>query len=91
MFNTFHADHWFLRWPLDHLFHSHHFTLGFIKRLPHFGSDHFPVLVELLYDAVRGQEQEGLEADAEDHALAEEKIAAEPVTVDDVHEPQPQR
>lgn len=87
MFNTFHADYWFLRWPLDHLFHSRHFTLGFIRRLPHFGSDHFPVLVELLYDAERGSEQEGLAADADDHALADGKIAAEPVTVDDVHEP----
>ncbi|MET0982306.1 MAG: endonuclease/exonuclease/phosphatase family protein [Telluria sp.] len=87
MFNTFHADYWFLRWPLDHLFHSRHFTLSFIRRLPSFGSDHFPVLVELVYDRVRGAEQEGLAADEEDHALAEEKIAAEPVTVDDVHEP----
>lgn len=88
MFNTFHADYWFLRWPLDHLFHSRHFTLSYIRRLPSFGSDHFPVLVELVYDRVRGAEQEGLAADQEDHALAEEKIAAEPVTVDDVHEPQ---
>jgi endonuclease/exonuclease/phosphatase (EEP) superfamily protein YafD len=88
MFNTFHADHWFLRWPLDHLFHSRHFTLGFIRRLPHFGSDHFPMLVELVYDRARGADQEGLQADAQDQALAEEKIAAEPVTVDDVHEPQ---
>jgi len=88
MFNTFHADYWFLRWPLDHLFHSRHFTLSFIRRLPSFGSDHFPVLVELVYDRVRGAEQEGLAADEEDHALAEEKIAAEPVSVDDVHEPQ---
>jgi endonuclease/exonuclease/phosphatase (EEP) superfamily protein YafD len=88
MFNTFHADHWFLRWPLDHLFHSHHFTLGFIRRLPHFGSDHFPVLVELVYDQARGAGQEGLKADADDRALAEEKIAAEPVTENDVHEPQ---
>ncbi|MFC5462967.1 endonuclease/exonuclease/phosphatase family protein [Massilia niabensis] len=88
MFNTFHADYWFLRWPLDHLFHSRHFTLSFIRRLPSFGSDHFPVLVELVYDRVRGAEQEGLVADEDDHALADEKIAAEPVTVDDVHEPQ---
>jgi len=88
MYNSFHADHWFLRWPLDHLFHSKHFTLSFIRRLPHFGSDHFPVLVELAYDRVRGATQEGLQADADDLALAEEKIAAEPVEVDDVHEPQ---
>ena len=88
MVNTFHADYWFLRWPLDHIFHSHHFTLSFIRRLPTFGSDHFPVLVELTYDSARGAEQHGLVPDAEDEALAEEKIAAEPVTEADVHEPQ---
>lgn len=88
MFNTFHADYWFLRWPLDHLFHSQHFTLSFITRLPSFGSDHFPVLVELTYDRARGAEQQGLVPDADDEALAEEKIAAEPVTEADVHEPQ---
>ncbi|MET0856234.1 MAG: endonuclease/exonuclease/phosphatase family protein [Telluria sp.] len=88
MFNTFHASYFFMRWPLDHLFHSKHFTLSFIKRLPPFGSDHFAVLVELTYDRARGAEQEGLVPDADDLALAEEKIAAEPVDVSDVHEPQ---
>ncbi|MGZ9043028.1 MAG: endonuclease/exonuclease/phosphatase family protein [Telluria sp.] len=88
MYNTYHADHWFLRWPLDHLFHSKHFTLSSIRRLPHFGSDHFPVLVELMYDRAGGAQQEGLVPDADDEALADEKIAAEPVTVADVHEPQ---
>ena len=88
MFNTFHAGHWFLRWPLDHLFHSQHFTLSFIRRLPHFGSDHFPMLVELNYDQARGAGQHGLTADAKDQALAQEKIDAEPVSEDDVHEPQ---
>jgi endonuclease/exonuclease/phosphatase (EEP) superfamily protein YafD len=88
MFNTFHANYWFARWPLDHLFHSEHFTLSFIRRLPYFGSDHFPMLVELTYDSARGADQEGLVADEEDLALAEEKIAAEDVEVDDVHEPQ---
>jgi endonuclease/exonuclease/phosphatase (EEP) superfamily protein YafD len=90
MFNTFHAGFWFARWPLDHLFHSEHFTLSHIERLPSFGSDHFPMLVELTYDSVRGAGQEGLVADEEDLALAEEKIAAEDVTVDDVHEPEPE-
>ncbi len=88
MFNTFHADYWFMRWPLDHLFHSRHFTLSFMKRLPAFGSDHFPVLVELVFDEATGARQEGITADAEDEAIAEEKIAKKPVAVSDVHEPQ---
>lgn len=88
MYNSFHADYWFARWPLDHLFHSRHFTLSFIQRLPACGSDHFPMLVELTYDRATGAQQEGLQPDEDDLELAEQKIAAEPVTVDDVHEPQ---
>ena len=88
MFNTFHAGHWFIRWPLDHLFHSRHFTLSFMRRLPNVGSDHFPVLVELVHDAAAGASQEGLTADAEDKEIANEKIAKEPVRPSDVHEPE---
>lgn len=46
-FNTFHAQHWFLRWPLDHLFHNQHFKIRSMKRLAEVGSDHFPLLTEL--------------------------------------------
>lgn len=87
MFNTFHAGHWFLRWPLDHLFHSRHFTLSFIKRLPAFGSDHFPVVVELVYDEAEGIHEHGLAADAEDDKIAAEKLATANAEVTDVHEP----
>jgi hypothetical protein len=88
MFNTFHAGYWFIRWPLDHLFHSRHFTLSFMQRLPSVGSDHFPVLVELVHDAAAGARQQGLTADAEDRRIANEKIAKEPVRPSDVHEPE---
>lgn len=74
MFNTFHADWFFLRWPLDHLFHSHHFTLVNIKRLPHMGSDHFPVLIEVQYEGSH-TDQEGLEESEGDQEKADEKIA----------------
>jgi len=43
LFNSFHAQFWFLRWPLDHIFHSRHFELVSIERLPSVGSDHFPM------------------------------------------------
>lgn len=48
--NTFHVDYPFLRWALDHLFHSPCFTLVSIHRLPSIGSDHFPVLTTLQYE-----------------------------------------
>lgn len=74
MFNTFHAGYFFLRWPLDHLFHSRHFTLGTIQRLPHFGSDHFPILVELALEPERSTQQQGLHANREEQAWADEKV-----------------
>jgi len=43
MYNTFDATNPLFRWPLDHVFHSNHFTLLTLKRLPSFGSDHFPM------------------------------------------------
>ncbi len=87
MFNTFHAKYRFARWPLDHLFHSEHFTLCRIERLPYFGSDHFPMFVELAYDEHYGADQEGIQADEEDHEWAEEKMEAKSVDESDVHEP----
>ena len=47
LFNTFNAQHWFVRWPLDHIFVSTHFRLMRLQRLPDIGSDHFPLFVEL--------------------------------------------
>ncbi|MEZ4599061.1 MAG: endonuclease/exonuclease/phosphatase family protein [Syntrophotaleaceae bacterium] len=47
MYNTFHADYFFLRFPLDHIFHSRHFRHVSMKRLSHIGSDHFPFFVAL--------------------------------------------
>lgn len=49
LFSTFHANYFFLRWPLDHVFVSHHFRLRTLRRLPNCGSDHFPILVSLVY------------------------------------------
>ena len=49
LFNTFHADFWFMRWPLDHLFHSQHFKVRKLEILKHIGSDHFPLWCELHY------------------------------------------
>ncbi len=70
MFNTFHAKYFFFRWPLDHLFHSNHFTLQSIRRLPSIGSDHFPLFTSLDFTPVKGKNQEGIEAGYEDYKRA---------------------
>jgi endonuclease/exonuclease/phosphatase (EEP) superfamily protein YafD len=58
-YHTFHARYPFLRYPLDHCFHTKHFRLVSFKRLPAFGSDHFPVAIKLSYepDAAATQEE----------------------------------
>lgn len=82
MFSSYHAKIPFLRWPLDHLFHSDHFCLNEVRRLPAFGSDHFPLLMDLQLD--RTENGEGLVMDAEERAWAEEKVQAENVSATDV-------
>jgi hypothetical protein len=69
--------HVYLRLPLDHLFHSEHFALVGIKRLPAFGSDHFPILVEIAYVERLDQQQQGLVPDSKDMQWADEKAAEE--------------
>lgn len=75
-YNTFHAQHWFLRWPLDHIFCSKHFHLVDLQRLPTVGSDHFPMYVELALNHEQTEENARgeMKADREDVEMAEEKI-----------------
>jgi endonuclease/exonuclease/phosphatase (EEP) superfamily protein YafD len=48
VFSTFDARYPVIRWPLDHLFHSPEFRLKAMQRLPACGSDHFPVLFDMV-------------------------------------------
>ena len=87
MFNTFHAHYWFLRWPLDHIFHSHHFTVASINRLPKFGSDHFALLTKLYYENGSNAKEAGLDEEKGDRAWANEKIQNQDVHANDVPTP----
>jgi endonuclease/exonuclease/phosphatase (EEP) superfamily protein YafD len=74
MFNSFHASHPLLRWPLDHIFHDNDFKLVDLRRLPNIGSDHFPVYAELQYEPKAEAEQDAPEADQDDREEAKEMI-----------------
>ncbi|GJM11676.1 MAG: endonuclease [Pseudohongiella sp.] len=84
MFNTFNAKHWFMRWPLDHLFHSDHFQICDIRRLEYFGSDHFAFFTKLAYRDRPGTSREGLDTDNGDHEFAEDKLDRKNVSREDV-------
>lgn len=87
MFNTFHAHYPFMRWPLDHLFHSDDFTVTRIERLPDIGSDHFPLFTELSYNPSRGKDQEGLKADSDDRTRAQSIENKKGASTEDVPNP----
>src|SRR5687768_2298680 len=73
-YNTFHAKLPFLRFPLDHCFHSSHFRLVDFRRLAYYGSDHFPVFIKLSYEPDALLAQDELEASQSQEKEAEEKI-----------------
>jgi endonuclease/exonuclease/phosphatase (EEP) superfamily protein YafD len=73
-FNTYNAFIPFFRYPLDHVFYDPRFKLVQLERLPRYGSDHFPIMIELVYKPEAQKEQQPKEADNEDKKEAAELI-----------------
>lgn len=74
-YNTFHAGYKFLRWPLDHVFHTNDFTLIELARLRSIGSDHFPIFIKLNYEPrAEVLQNEPDAATKEEEEWAEQKI-----------------
>lgn len=74
LYSSFHAHHWFIRFPLDHVFHSNHFRLVELKRLPNTGSDHFPIFIALSYEQTAELTQEEPEATVEEEQEGDEML-----------------
>jgi endonuclease/exonuclease/phosphatase (EEP) superfamily protein YafD len=72
LYNSYHARLPFLRFPLDHLFHSDHFKLVELLRLGYFGSDHFPICAALSLEPEAAAEQEPPQQKADDATEARE-------------------
>jgi endonuclease/exonuclease/phosphatase (EEP) superfamily protein YafD len=75
-YNTFNANYPFLRWPLDHVFHSNHFKLVQMERLPTINSDHFPVFTRLSYSEHNKRDQHKTLPDEDTKEEAAETIQA---------------
>lgn len=86
MYNTYHAAHWFARWPVDHFFVSRDFTAHRLERLPAIGSDHFPVLIELQGSDLPPA-AEAPRPDATDEKDAQVALRNEAVSSTEVHRP----
>lgn len=74
LYSSFHADYPFLRFPLDHVFHTKHFRLTKLRRLPHIGSDHYPIFIALSYEKTAELTQEEPQPDADDVEAALEIV-----------------
>ncbi len=57
LYNTYHADYFFMRWPLDHIFVSEHFRVLNMNRARDVDSDHFPISVDLTFEPDKAAEQ----------------------------------
>jgi len=88
LYSSFHAHYPIIRFPLDHVFHSKHFRLAELRRLPSIGSDHFPILIALNYEkgaehaheepvATPEEEKEAVETIAETLEMIEEEDSEE--------------
>jgi endonuclease/exonuclease/phosphatase (EEP) superfamily protein YafD len=73
-YNTFNANYPIVRWPLDHVFISSHFKLAEMQRLPHIGSDHFPVYIELSFEPGEQYENDPPRPDEDTQEEATETI-----------------
>ena len=47
-YNSYNAENILMRWPLDHIYVTKEFQLISLERMPHIGSDHFPIFAKLV-------------------------------------------
>ncbi len=73
--SSFHTKYWFLRFPIDLMFHTPDVFIEELKTLEHFGSDHFPILSKFFINK-KSSKQKHLTEDLEEgeHEEVEEII-----------------
>ncbi|GAA0871092.1 endonuclease/exonuclease/phosphatase family protein [Gangjinia marincola] len=77
LYNTYDADNFLFRWPLDHIFTSASFRAKKMSREEHIGSDHFPLYVELTYEPEAKATQEKKRPTKKETEQAQEQLKEE--------------
>lgn len=76
IYPTYDANSLFMSWPLDQVLFEDAFALGAFERLPSFGSDHYPIVVDLCHAPEASVLQAAPEMEASDLQEAETSIEA---------------
>lgn len=76
-YNTYNADSWLMRWPLDHLFVSEEFRLVKLQVGNDVESDHFPLYAKLSLEPEKGEVQKLPPPDKGEMKEAEKQIQNE--------------
>ena len=76
-YNTYNANSWLFRWPLDHLFVSEEFRVVDLKLGNDIESDHFPLYAKLSFEPESASSQRKEAASSEEMKKAENQIEKE--------------
>ena len=74
--SSFHTKYWFLRFPIDLMFHTPDVFIEDLKTLEHFGSDHFPIFAKFYINRKTSKQEHLIEnLDEGEHQDVEEIIS----------------
>lgn len=76
-YNTFNADSWLMRWPLDHLFVSEDFRVIDLSKGNDINSDHFPFFAHLSFEPELAESQKKEKASQGEMEEADKQIENE--------------
>jgi len=77
LISTFHARYWFMRFPLDQLYHTPDIFVQELKVLPDFGSDHLPLFCNFYINRSDNAQAELVEELAEGDMVDVEEMIEE--------------
>ncbi|TDE04873.1 endonuclease/exonuclease/phosphatase family protein [Flavobacterium sandaracinum] len=75
--SSFHTKYWFLRFPIDLMFHTADVFIEDLKSLEHFGSDHFPIYAKFFINKKTSKQEDLTENLEEEEQEVVQEIIAE--------------